>query len=367
MYHVLIIDDEPWSREVVKSLGDWEGLGLRVIGEAEDGNSGIQEIERLSPHIVVTDMRMPGLEGVELLKKIRQSYPTIKLLVMSGYDDYTYLRQAIRSQAHDYLLKPIDPEQLNRAFASCVDKLNQERKLELETIHPILFQTPELLDSYHAHRERIVSWLSELNTGELGHAFARFKHFLDEALSGELNSGVLMMMTRDMTAPLEQFAADHDINLDHLIGSSVIERSDNELNVSVNEAVDRIASLYTRVIDEIIELRKQKQLDMADVQSYIDRHFTSPISLELVARQFLVSREHISREFKARTGTTISDYILHKRMMRAREALLEEGRAIKQVAELCGYNDITYFYRVFRKYWGMPPGEMRQEPQEPLK
>src|SRR5690349_8199949 len=119
MYNVLLIDDEPWSREVVKALGLWERLGFRLSDEAEDGNTGLALIGKLRPDVVITDMRMPGLDGVGLLKAINESYPEVKIIVISGYDDFVYLRQAVASRATDYLLKPIDPEELNAALAKC--------------------------------------------------------------------------------------------------------------------------------------------------------------------------------------------------------------------------------------------------------
>jgi two-component system response regulator YesN len=112
MYRVLVVDDEPWSRQVARALGAWAAMDLEIVGEAEDGAAALRLIEKLQPHIVLTDMRMPSIEGAELLKAFSERYPAIKLIVMSGYQDIEYLRQSIRSRAVEYLLKPIDPEEL---------------------------------------------------------------------------------------------------------------------------------------------------------------------------------------------------------------------------------------------------------------
>jgi two-component system response regulator YesN len=128
MYKVMIIDDEPWSRKVIKQLGEWDKLQLTIVGEAEDGTQGLRLIGELTPDIIVTDMRMPGIDGVELLKVLNERHPALKIIVMSGYDDFVYLKQAIRSQAKEYLLKPVDPDELNAALTQCVRELQEAKQ-----------------------------------------------------------------------------------------------------------------------------------------------------------------------------------------------------------------------------------------------
>ncbi len=156
MFNIVIIDDEPWSREVVKALGAWDNLGLRIVGEAEDGSGGLKLIEEHRPHIVVTDMRMPGLDGVGLLKTMNERFPALKIIVMSGYDDFEYLKQAIRSRAVEYLLKPIDQGELNAALARCVQEMKQAGKTAIASwTMPFAFADAGLLEQYVAARARI--------------------------------------------------------------------------------------------------------------------------------------------------------------------------------------------------------------------
>lgn len=118
-YRVLLVDDEPWNRDILRSLGEWETLGMTVAGEAEDGEEAIRLIEQHQPHIIITDMRMPGIDGVELLQTLSGQFPHIKVVVVSGYDDFNYAKHAIRHRATDYLLKPVNPDELNAVLAKC--------------------------------------------------------------------------------------------------------------------------------------------------------------------------------------------------------------------------------------------------------
>ena len=364
-YDVLIIDDEPWAREIVKMLGEWERLGLRVVGEADDGTSGLREIGRLSPHIVVTDMRMPGLEGVELLERIHRDFPHVKLLVMSGYDDYVYLRQAIRSRARDYLLKPLDPDQLNRALAVCAEELDREHGESANPAHPVLFKDGKTLEIYHTHRRAIAGWLAEMDAKETADAFVRLKTFLAEALERERQSdpeafslpAALRNVDRDLMAVLEPFAAEHGIDIDGLAG----DWRNRAAPLTAEASADRLAAIFLNAIEEAARRRKSGKLDIAEVVRYLDSRFAEPLSLDAVAKHFLVSKEHISRAFKERTGMTVNEYILRKRMELAYQAVVEQKLPIRRAAELCGYDDLAYFYRVFKKHWGVPPGELRQD------
>ncbi len=92
----------------------------------------------------------------------------------------------------------------------------------------------------------------------------------------------------------------------------------------------------------------------------MEKHYTEPVTLEQLARAFFVSKEYLSKMFKQEYGRNVTDYMLHLRMVKAKEWLLDESIPIKAIAEMAGYEDITYFYRVFKKHFGIAPGEMRK-------
>ncbi|WP_160723815.1 response regulator [Bacillus sp. USDA818B3_A] len=121
---VLIVDDEKHVREGIKLLGEWEQNGITEIYEACNGEEAIQLIQTLRPEIIFSDMKMPKMDGTQLLEWIKENQPLSKTIVVTGYDDYHYMRKAIHSGSSDYLLKPVDPEILNQTL----DKVVKEWK-----------------------------------------------------------------------------------------------------------------------------------------------------------------------------------------------------------------------------------------------
>lgn len=363
MRKVLIIDDEPWSREVVKSLGAWQSLQLEVIGEAEDGTEGLKLIAELKPDIVVTDMRMPGIDGVELLREMHQRFPALKIIVMSGFDDFVYLKQAIRSRVVEYLMKPVDPEELNASLARCSQELIEAQG----SVNPLdgsvlLFTDPAVLDEYLAIRRQVYGYLLELNGASIPGAFEKLEGFLQRALREERDGNVLTQISHDFLLMLEEFAVENQISAELLkndpFGAGGLVPGANALSGMIAE----LRRLYQGAIEAVVRLsRSRNSLNLAEVQAYIERHFQDQISLETIARRFFVSKEHLSRAFKTFSGENISDYITRKRMEKARDMILGQGLEIKRVAQLTGYEDLAYFYRVFKRHFGVTPGELRRE------
>ena len=103
---VVIVDDEFWTRNSIRQFADWDRFGIVQIEEAEDGLSGLKIIDVMKPDIVITDMKMRGMGGVELLQKLKEDYPFIRKIVISGYEDFSYTKQAILSKVDEYILKP---------------------------------------------------------------------------------------------------------------------------------------------------------------------------------------------------------------------------------------------------------------------
>lgn len=131
---LMIIDDEKWVRVSIKNLIHWDRLSLNLIDEADNGNSGLQSCKIHKPDIVLTDIRMPGLSGIEIMQKVAEINPETLFIVISGYGEFNYVQQALKLGAFDYLLKPIKEEVINpilsRAKAKILAKRNKKSELK---------------------------------------------------------------------------------------------------------------------------------------------------------------------------------------------------------------------------------------------
>ena len=116
---VLLVDDEIMIREGFKKLFDWEAHECVVVGEAADGMEAITKIDEEQPDIVIMDINIPIINGLKVIQLSRVKYPSMAFVIVSGYDDFSYCREALRLQITDYILKPVN----NEEFGSCIDRL----------------------------------------------------------------------------------------------------------------------------------------------------------------------------------------------------------------------------------------------------
>ena len=116
---VLLVDDEIMIREGFKRLFDWEGHDCEVVGEAADGMEALAQIDALRPDIVIMDINIPIMNGLKAIRLSRMKHPDTAFVIVSGYDDFAYCREALRLQITDYILKPVNYEE----FGTCIDNL----------------------------------------------------------------------------------------------------------------------------------------------------------------------------------------------------------------------------------------------------
>lgn len=109
---LLIVEDERWEREGLIHFIDWARLGIEVAGTAVDGIDGLEQAERLRPDIVITDIRMPGMDGIQMAKALREAMPEVHIVLLTGYDDFSYAMEAIKFKAEEYVLKPVEEGQM---------------------------------------------------------------------------------------------------------------------------------------------------------------------------------------------------------------------------------------------------------------
>ncbi|WP_010270568.1 response regulator transcription factor [Paenibacillus senegalensis] len=129
MYRIIIADDEYMIREGIKTTLPWDELGCEVVGEAADGLSAWELIESAAPDIVLTDIRMPGMNGLDLASQVAKHYPQVRIIFLTGFNEFEYARQAVKLGAFDYVLKPTNPEELVRTLESAKLEMDKERSL----------------------------------------------------------------------------------------------------------------------------------------------------------------------------------------------------------------------------------------------
>lgn len=127
MYTVFLADDEQLIREGLEETIPWSSLGMKVIGTAEDGRQALKAVRNLKPDIVLTDIRMPYVDGLELISKIREVHPACRVVILTGHGEFSYAQAAIQLGVSDFLLKPIDVPGLCRILGKLARELDGER------------------------------------------------------------------------------------------------------------------------------------------------------------------------------------------------------------------------------------------------
>ncbi|WP_249898422.1 response regulator [Paenibacillus sp. PK3_47] len=139
MYKVLIVDDEVFVRKGLISIMNESPLQFEICGEAENGKEALALIEQLNPELVIADIRMPVLDGLELIRKVKTELEQQPIfIILSGYPDFSYAQQAFRYNVSDYILKPVDEQELTAALKKIAHTLNQKQLLSITKEKPLV-------------------------------------------------------------------------------------------------------------------------------------------------------------------------------------------------------------------------------------
>jgi len=128
MLKMLIVEDERWEREGLLNFLDWQSLGIEIVATACDGVDGIEQAQKIFPDLIITDIKMPTIDGLKMIKKIREFLPDVKTVLLTGYDDFKLAQEAINCSADAYILKPVEEEEMYQIIKNLA--LKCEKNLE---------------------------------------------------------------------------------------------------------------------------------------------------------------------------------------------------------------------------------------------
>lgn len=153
MYKVIVADDEPFMLEGWRTMIDWQACGYELCGTATDGEEALSLFNAVGPDLVVTDIQMPVMDGLGLIHTLREDLAyTSKIVIVTGYSDFNYAKQAIRYQVDQYVLKPLVPEEIHQILMEMIDPLDKRRE-ELKQQDEVMFTDDAHVD--HLDERRI--------------------------------------------------------------------------------------------------------------------------------------------------------------------------------------------------------------------
>lgn len=378
---VVIIDDEPIICNLIKRLGEWDRLNLEIVGSATDGLEGYRLIRELHPDIVLLDIRMPGLDGLELIEKCSEEKLTSRFIIISGYQEFEYAKKAIHFNISDYLVKPIDREELNMALKkSChatagLSFCKAEAGLLTECLRQARFSLncrflnergsaylySEISSSFVAELLPVLtddSWGEKLRLAFTNLDSSAFKRLLASIYVGDV--GIQGVKSR---LALQRFSNE----LFSVAGSfGEFDQAAEEKRNYTNwlcETVEKPKQLYEeagRILEKQFSRYLESQMMWNDrhvraALRYISAHFSEDIQLDDLAAAVGLNPAYLSGLLKNKTGMTYSEHLLKARMERAKELLAGSNAIVKSVCYEVGYRDVKYFSRLFRQYTGVNP------------
>ena len=412
LYSVIVADDEDELREAVCNMIPWEDYGFRLVGSASNGLDALQMVEECEPDLLLTDIRMPFISGIELARQVREIRPATNIAFLSGYDDFEYAKQAIQYNIISYMLKPLTMEGLSKELQIIRQKIDTQfamfRQASPQNPGGLDLQTamlmPLVLDDYaepdgepraKAYARQcgllrdmddrpyyivMVSTLLETDGANctapsfvasvtrLATKYLRGTHFF---ASGKVIS-VLLGSPSDFDKYLHILAdeipqmADRVLGKCCRIGVSRMTRNLTSLHDAYREAMEALrqgdqTESGAQFISDLSPAVKGGELLCKRALEALNQHYMeADLSLVSLSGMLTVSPNHLSACIKKYTGETFTNILIRKRMEAARELLVSSPLKIQEIAQRCGYIDQHYFSYCFKKYCGESPSTMRR-------
>lgn len=355
MYKMLVVDDESWIRERLISTIDWAELGIEVIGEAEDGEEALNISKEKLPDIILTDIRMPCLDGLEFVKQLKESNIKSRVIVISGYSDFDYTQKAIRLGADDYILKPVVDEDLILAVQRCMDDIkayNESQELleaALNNNNSFLVNTEHLINNIKVKDRQGASLSLKFLFNQI--------HDREKKYSANLKLIYINLVTLVFRSVFEGKENIENLSIlkQNLMDMMEKLKDEDELQVLLNNAVQNVISVLEK------NDGGSKRKIVKKVEEYIRINDNQLLSLNDVAQVMYLNASYLSKIFREETGETFTKYLMKLRVEKAIELMNDPTLKIYEIAQIVGYEDIQYFSKMFKSITGVSPIKYREK------
>ncbi|MFD0712675.1 response regulator [Paenibacillus sp. GCM10027626] len=409
MYKVLIVDDEPFILDGLPYVIDWEEHGAEIAATARSGEEALAILERQTIHIVMTDIKMPSMDGLQLIETARSRGMNVKFIVLSGYDEFELVKKAVVYGVENYLLKPLEEEELSDTLLTTIEKLDHEVHLSIQN-----------KQNYSIVKENILyRWVSGqigheelVSRAEFLHIDLAYEHFqvgvvhllprpdaagdVPDPLKGPLSYAILNICgetigscgnclpfsgingvpillfawnggdapdPQQLAALLERCADNVRtyLKLEVAISLGTVEQDYRSVQHSYRAACNKLDRDGLAATGPSASIADDAHPAIMKVIEYIDEHYSQEMSLKTLSHHFNMNAAYLGQLFKKATGDMFSNYLNRIRIEKAKQLLAESQLKASEIASAVGFSNLQYFSNVFFKYTGFYPTDFKKQ------
>lgn len=360
LYRVVIVEDEERIRNGLRKCINWSEMGFEVVGAFEDGESALNYISENPCEVVMTDIMMGAMSGLELIGELKVLDSKLKIIIVSGYSDYSYMKQAIKYKVDDYLLKPVERVELEKVYSALKKELDEEKR---DLILQDSFIGP-MIDLYDEKNESV-------NTKKQLPFYKKLIAALNSEDEEQIEAIIAEMM-QEYECLTQEEIGDNLKKIYYTIAVEFKKRNIDVIRISegmfnYNKLPDRstpqameqyIVQSFKCLCQGLKHVEQDYDNDLVEnVIDYINRHVMEDIGNEVIAIKFSVHPSYLCRVFRKKTGEYLADYILRVKVKKTIQLLKTEKYKVAEIAEMMGYSSGNYFSTQFKKYTGYSPSE----------
>lgn len=347
MYRLVVIDDEFIVVRGIEAIIKREKINFEVVGAAFNGVDALQLLKETKPDIVITDIRIPKLDGLSLIEEAMKFLPDTYFIVISGFKEFEYAKRALSMGVRSYIEKPVTIDKVKEAFFQFEKEMLKKKANLLSKDQNLLRQ------ELNQHTDVMLNCILDDDAGKLKQQFERYvlllqasfpelEHYRREILQ------VLCMLSEFYMEKERGTNWNSGISFDELKAKQTFHEIDAYAEQIINTI---IGSMETE--NNVANHKSIKKL-----LTYIGSHYNQDFGLNELAAIVDLNPVYLSILFKEEVGMSYIKYLTNLRIKKAKEYLLEDYK-VNQVSEMVGYKNYRHFCDIFKKYVGRSPNEYR--------
>lgn len=362
MLKLMIVDDESIIRDGLVSFIDWNKLNLEIAASAPNGKDALEFFMREPVDIVLTDVKMPHMDGLQLIESIKKVAPSTVIILLSVYDDFKYAQQALKLGAFDYILKPVDIKILESTFINAVSYKLKEIK---NTSNRIPFIETADFDYFTTKNYPIKlqdDLIKALKNSNISDTLTILDNMWQKFDQNKYSLNIIKRISFNILDSIIHFIMEINESPGVLFKGKDPWIKISQMNSS-KEVYDWMYEVSCSIcyITKAGKKYKDNPLVKETMKLIEDNYTDSGLTLNAVAKKLYVTSNYLSSVFKCRTGLGFLEYLTNYRIEKSKQLLRNLKYKIYDVSYAVGYTDPHHFSRIFKEYTGMAPKEYREK------